>query len=111
MIMKKETIKKLYKRVDNILSNLSAKDFWMVNKNSQRAINGRRTKTGKERKWNPYSLSEETEEARKVLSKIKLDMTKEDEAEIKGFIMRYFIMKPEFIDNPNFILDNTLNKK
>jgi hypothetical protein len=108
--MKASNIKNIYKKINNILANLSAMDFWNANKNSTRARKGRWTKAGSERKWRPYTLSPETEEAMRMLSKIKLDMTRDDEAVVKGFIMRYFILEPEFESNPNFYLNKVMNE-
>lgn len=96
--MEKETIKVLYNRVDNILANLSLKDWWNVNKNSPRAKNGKYTPTGKQRDWLPYSLSSETIEATEILKLIHEDMNKEDEEKVKAFIMKYRLLHPEYID-------------
>lgn len=100
--MKKETIIKLYKRVNNILSNLSYKDFWNVNKNSTRAKLGQFTPKGKERKWIPYSLSQDTQEALDTLKLINNNMDFEAEWSVKKFIMKWRALKPEYLEDKNY---------
>lgn len=90
-MLNKETVSKLYKRVDNILANLAYQDWWNTNHHT----NGKR----KSKKHIPYSLSAETEEALEILKLINDNMNKEIEETVKGFIMRWRLLKPEYIDS------------
>lgn len=88
--LNEETINKLYRRVDNILANLAFNDWHNTNYLS----NGKK----KYKKNHPYSLSDETEEAREILHLIHNDMSKEDEETIKSFILKYRLLKPEYLE-------------
>lgn len=101
-MLNKETVNTLYKRAENILANLSYEDFWKVNKNSPRVKKGKFTPSGKERKWLPYSLSEETLECKEIIQLILSDnITREQEEKIKGFILKYRLLKPEYLESKN----------
>lgn len=90
-MLSNETINKLYHRVDNIIANLSYKDWYNTNYTS----NGKK----KYKKNHGYSLSFETLEALDVIKLIHNNMSRENEEIVKGFIMRYWRLKPEYLED------------
>lgn len=97
-MMNIETVKKLHDRVNNILANLAYNDYKEAYNKSDRCIKGKYTKSGRERVFKGYSLSDNTMEARKMLELIYNDMTREEEETIKGYIMRIRLLTPEYLE-------------
>lgn len=108
-MLNKDTVKVLYKRVDNILSNLSAQDWWRVNKNAPIVKKGEFTPSGRIRHYLPYSLSDETLQCLEILKLIKENMSKENEQLAKGLIMKYRLIAPKYIEDAHYYIKNRYN--
>lgn len=83
-------IDNLYK----ISSNLAMKDYLMMN---PRDKNGK----SKYKKHHPYSLSDETEEAKNLYGiaiKPEQEITIEEEEQIKGYLLKIRLIMPELLE-------------
>ena len=86
------------KELNIIISNLSNKDWYEANKNSARAKKGRYTPSGKERKWNSYSLSSNTIEAYDKLNiALKKNITNNEIKEVKSYLLKIKMCQPELL--------------
>ena len=88
------------KDLQMICSNLANKDWYNTNKNSARAKFGRFTATGKERKWESYSLSADTLEAREMLLlALNKDISKEDIVMVKEYLLKTKMLRSELLED------------
>ena len=93
------------KNLEMITSNFANKNWYNANKNSARVKYGRFTPSRKEGNWNKYSLSSETLEAYELLKKtIKKDISKEDEEEIKSYLLRIKMTRSELLKDIRVII-------
>ena len=84
--------------LNNIVLNLAYKDSMEAYKKSARYKKGRYTKTGKERKFEGYKLSDETEEAFNLLTLATSgEISKEDEEIIKAYLLKTKLLNENLI--------------
>lgn len=95
MLFTKEALLKAKIDLYNITSNLAYEDYYKANFYS----NGKR----KSKKYIPYSLSEETEEAlemyKMIYGKNPETITQEQEEKIKAFLIEYRTCKTKYLED------------
>ncbi len=91
--MKIETIKKLKDQIAIIIENHSLNSYLQSNLNKQGKLY---------KKHIPYTLCEETLNLTSILQGLNnKEITKETEEVAKGTLLRYKLLKPEFLEKAN----------
>jgi CBS domain containing-hemolysin-like protein len=86
--MNEKTIPVLMERLHKIVGELAKRDYLQVNTNKQGKFY---------KKHRPYSLSQETIKAKDILNLLyKPEITKEDEEQIKGYLLKQRCYNPQW---------------
>ena len=88
-----------------IVENLAFNDYQQAYKKSNCYLKGKYTPKGKERKFEGYSLSEETEKAHELYKlSLKSEITIDEEEAIKGYLLKIKMLDSHLLTPKYFYL-------